>query len=524
MSLTKPNGINFMMEKIVIKAYIASIFISSLIGCSGGGGVDSKSSPTGAFELTSSLGTALTAPFTCDGTGSSPDLAWSNLPSNTSELALLMSTEAPGQTKYNWVLYNIPAGISKLKRDSFGVGVSGLGDDGAYLGYQTPCSSGAGLKSYTFTLYALSSPPVITSSPVTGASLKAALASVTIGTASLTMTYDAPGASGNGHSIACGYVQESTRASKFGTASVSCDGTYAYVSSNGIATHSMMNGITATNLQVPTAQNFLGQYGWKIPLNPAIAQTPTDVLDGPIGVAINGVPIFNPCKQGGCTTPGGGDTKVLGELDNCNGHAGRADDYHYHAAPTCLMAGQNANYWDTHPIGWALDGFAIFGFNDPNGATASRDGICGGNTALNTNAPAGYSYHVTANSPYVMSCLRGTPSPDLSGQGAKYAPLRKPPVDPLPPVSAMSLATDNNGYSVLQFNSATSFNTTPDNSNSYSTVNPAGTYKILYKTMTGISLTTELAKTANSGKTACWEFIFQNSANSNSQPSMNFCK
>ncbi len=188
------------------------------------------------------------------------------------------------------------------------------------------------------------------------------------------------------------------------------------------------------------------------------------------------------------------------------------------------MAGQNANYWDTHPIGWALDGFAIFGFNDANGATASRDGICGGNTALNTNAPAGYAYHVTSNSPYVMSCLRGTPSPDLSGQGSKYAPLRKPPVDPLPTVSAMSLATDNNGYSVLQFNSASSFNTTPDNSNSYSTVNPAGTYKILYKKMTGISLATELAKTANSGKTACWEFIFQNNANANSQPSMNFCK
>ena len=69
-----------------------------------------------------------------------------------------------------------------------------------------------------------------------------------------------------------------------------------------------------------------------------------------------------------------------------------------------------------------------------------------------------------------------------------------PPVDPLPTVSTMSLATDNNGYSVLQFNSASSFKTTPDNSNSYSTINPAGTYKILYKKMTGISLTTELAK------------------------------
>jgi phosphatidylethanolamine-binding protein (PEBP) family uncharacterized protein len=495
------------------------------LSCGGGGSSNGgTSSTTGNFTLSSSLGSTLTAAFTCDGTGSSPDLTWSNAPSNTTEFALLMSTEAPGQTKYNWVLYNIPSQTSQLKRDTFGIGTSGIGDDGAYLGYQTPCSSGAGLKSYTFTLYALSSSPALLTKPASGADLKAALSAITLQTATLTMSYNAPGTSGTGHSTSCGYIQDSLRASKFGTATVACDGTYAYVGSNGIATHTMMDGITASNLQVPVAQNFLGTNAWKIPLSPAIASTPTQVLDGPIGVAINGVPIFNPCKQGGCSPPAGGDTKVLGELDVCNGHAGRADDYHYHAAPTCLMAGQAANYWDTHPVGWALDGFAIFGYNDPNGVVASRDGVCGGNTTPNSNAPAGYAYHVTNTSPYVLSCLRGTPSPDLAGQGAKYSPIRKPPVDPLPAVSAMTLATDANGYSVLQFTTSAAFNTTPDNSNNYSTVNPAGRYKILYRQMSGSALLTELAKATNSGKTACWEFVFQNGAGSASQPSMNFCK
>jgi hypothetical protein len=120
--------------------------------------------------------------------------------------------------------------------------------------------------------------------------------------------------------------------------------------------------------------------------------------------------------------------------------------------------------------------------------------------------------------------LRGTPSPDLAGQAAKYTTLRRPPVDPLPTVSGMTLTTNGSGYSVLQFTAATSFNTTSDNSSSYSTINPAGTYKILYKAITGSALTTELAKSANSGKTACWEFIFQTNAGSTSQPSMNFCK
>jgi len=98
--------------------------------------------------------------------------------------------------------------------------------------------------------------------------------------------------------------------------SVDCSGSdYGKIASPGLPNHAMMNGITATNLQVPVAQDFTGDNAWKIPLNPAIAATPTSVVDGPIGIAVNGVPIFNPCKQGGCQN---GDTKVLGELDICN--------------------------------------------------------------------------------------------------------------------------------------------------------------------------------------------------------------
>lgn len=214
--------------------------------------------------------------------------------------------------------------------------------------------------------------------------------------------------------------------------SVTCDSTWAYINSYGIQSrHPMMNGITATNQQVPLAQNFTATNAWRIPLVPAAAASKVAAVDGPIGMAINGVPIFNPCKQGGCTGPGGGDTKALGELDLCNGHAGRADDYHYHAAPVCLMNDQPANYWDTHPLGWALDGYGIFGYRNPDGSVAPRDGTCGGNTATHPNAPAGYAYHVTDASPYVLSCFHGVPSPDLAGQGGKYSPLR-PPGTPMP--------------------------------------------------------------------------------------------
>jgi hypothetical protein len=239
-------------------------------------------------------------------------------------------------------------------------------------------------------------------------------------------------------------------------------------------------------------------------------------------VAVNGVPIFNPCKQGGCSAPGGGDTKAVGELDICNGHAGRADDYHYHAAPTCLMAGQSSNYWNTHPVGWALDGFAIFGYNDATGTVATRDSICGGNTSAVSNAPSGYSYHVTDTSPYILSCFRGTPSPDLLGQGSKYSPMRQPPVTPFA-VSNMTLATDSSdGYQVLQFTSAAAFTATETGQDSYA--NAAGTYKIRYKQLTGTDLTTQLALKANVGKTACWNFQFLGPTGSTSQPTVSYCR
>jgi hypothetical protein len=317
----------------------------------------------------------------------------------------------------------------------------------------------------------------------------------------------------NTASANCTLIGDSLRASTTGIATSSCDNTYAYIASNGLATHPMMNGITATNLQVPLAVNFSGANAWKIPLAPAIAATtPNTITDGPVGVAINGVPIFNPCKQGGCQN---GDVKALGELDTCNGHAGRGDDYHYHAAPTCMMAGQSASYWDTHPIGWALDGFAIFGYNNADGSVATRDATCGGNTSTVVNGPAGYSYHVTDVSPYVLSCFRGTPSTAARGE-----PLRQPPVVPFP-VSNMTLATDaTDGYQVLQFSSAREFKTTATGSDSYS--NSPGIYKIRYKSLTGSALSAQLA--LNPGKTACWNFQFTNNVGSTTQPSQSYCK
>ncbi len=479
---------------------------------------------SGSFVLTSPVGTnggVLPADYTCDGIGATPALAWSGAPAGTTEYAVLMTTlPGDGTTKWNWVLYGIPGGTQLLAKDSQGLASIGVGSDGPNIGYAPPCSQGTGAKIYTFTIYALSGSPTISVAPnkVTGQIVTDAIKSLTLAAATLNLNVTRTNASGS--AAACVTLRNSTQASTSGAASVSCDSQYAYIGSNGLATHTMMNGILASNLQLPLAQNFFGGNAWKIPLAPAIAATTTTANDGPIGVAINGVPIFNPCKQGGCQN---GDTKVLGELDICNGHAGRADDYHYHAAPTCMMAGQsNPRFWDTNPVGWALDGFAIFGYFNADGTTATRDGVCGGNTLPVSNAPSGYSYHLTDASPYVLSCFRGTPSPDLANQGSKYFPLRKPPVTPFP-VSGMTLTTDaSDGYQVLQFSAAGSFVSTATGTDQYS--NPAGTYRIRYKPVSGAALTTLLAQTQNAGKSACWNFQFQSSAGATTQPAISYCR
>ena len=478
----------------------------------------------GSFTLTSSVGATggtLPATYTCDGQGSTIPLTWTGAPSGTKEYAVLMTTiPGDGTTKWNWVLYKVPATTTSLPRDSFLAGTLGLGSDGPGTIYNPPCAQGPGAKVYTWTVYALSETPTfsVPASQVTGQMVTDAIAPLKL--ASATLNLSATRTATTGSSTGCGYIISSVRASKSGTPVVTCDATYAYISSNGITNHPMMNGITSTNLQVPIPVNFNGANAWKIPLNPAIATSPTSVVDGPLGVAINGVPIFNPCTQGGCVT--GGDTKVLGQLDTCNGHSGRADDYHYHAAPTCMMADQLTNYWDTHPLGWALDGFPIFGYRDADGSTATRDSICGGNTKSVPNAPAGYAYHVTDASPYVTNCLIGTPSPDLAGQGAKYRPMRQPPVTPFN-VSGMTLTTDpGDGYQVLQFTSAIRFTTNETGTDSY--VNQPGTYKIRYKQVTGAELAALLALRQNANATTCWSFQFTNNGGDTTQPSISYCK
>lgn len=187
-------------------------------------------------------------------------------------------------------------------------------------------------------------------------------------------------------------------------------GTYVF-------SHPMMVGITAWQQQVPMPQNYRGRNAWQIPLKPEFADKPISAKEnffrGAIALAANGVPIFNPIKNDGRT-----DTFLAGELDDFGGHCGRADDYHYHIAPTHLQkfVGKDA------PVAYALDGFPIYGLFDPAakkgdekacplGGTEKLDELNGHYGAPAKDAAPGtkglYHYHASVKYPYLNGGMRG---------------------------------------------------------------------------------------------------------------------
>ncbi|HNJ14909.1 MAG TPA: YHYH protein, partial [Anaerolineales bacterium] len=167
--------------------------------------------------------------------------------------------------------------------------------------------------------------------------------------------------------------------------------------SDGMPNHPMMIGIKSWQQQVPLPQPFTGSNAWKIPLHPVVAENPisakTDLYRGAIALAVNGVPIFNALNNRG------DDAYLYGELDEFGGHAGRADDYHYHTAPLHLSELVGVD----KPIAYALDGFPIYGLTEPDGSVVTDLDEFNGHFA----ADGSYHYHGTKTYPYINGGMRG---------------------------------------------------------------------------------------------------------------------
>lgn len=95
--------------------------------------------------------------FTCEGEDLSPNLQWTDVPEDATELALVCDDpDAPRGTFTHWVLWGLPPATRAVETgevpDGARQGTNGFGS----IGYRGPCPPpGHGLHHYHFTLYAL---------------------------------------------------------------------------------------------------------------------------------------------------------------------------------------------------------------------------------------------------------------------------------------------------------------------------------------------------------------------------------
>ena len=150
---------------------------------------------TTSFRLTSpevAESGLLPMEYTCDGASASLPLAWSGAPAGTKSYAVIMHHVAsPTDVHWYLVLWNLPPTVTSLGKNDTAGGTLGTNSVNQHTAYTPPCSKGPGLKSYTYTVYALSAYPTL-SVPATQVNrqvLLDAITPITLASAELHVQY-----------------------------------------------------------------------------------------------------------------------------------------------------------------------------------------------------------------------------------------------------------------------------------------------------------------------------------------------
>lgn len=151
-----------------------------------------------------------------------------------------------------------------------------------------------------------------------------------------------------------------------------------------------------------------------LPANPKLTGKAACV-GGTIGVMKTGIPLYSAFDAGGR------DAAAHEVQDSCGGHPQLSGQYHYHSLSACVgdVGSKKAH---SPLIGWALDGFGIYGQRGEGGeqlTTAELDACHGHTHAIvwNGKRVRMYHYHATLDFPYVVGCYRGTPITSATGLG-----------------------------------------------------------------------------------------------------------
>ncbi|HLX25824.1 MAG TPA: YHYH protein [Candidatus Cybelea sp.] len=145
---------------------------------------------------------------------------------------------------------------------------------------------------------------------------------------------------------------------------------------------------------------------YRIPAKPAIAAEPSCLNMGPIGVMTTGAVLFNALDALGH------DAAAHEVLDSCWGHPQMSGLYHYHTFSSCM---NDSSTGHSRLLGYALDGFGIYGPRGENGTVTTDATLdaCHGHTHViewNGKRLSLYHYHMTYEYPYSLGCYKGTPT------------------------------------------------------------------------------------------------------------------
>ncbi len=145
----------------------------------------------------------------------------------------------------------------------------------------------------------------------------------------------------------------------------------------------------------------------RLPADPETADRASCVPMGMIGFTLTGGALFNAIDARGR------DAAAYEVLDKCGGHPQQNGQYHYHDDAACLPHGRDAS-GGSELIGYALDGFGVYGPYDASGkklTNADLDGCHGkvGPVMWDGKLVSMYHYVMTDEYPYSIGCFRGTP-------------------------------------------------------------------------------------------------------------------
>ena len=197
-----------------------------------------------------------------------------------------------------------------------------------------------------------------------------------------------------------------------GAAEATTEGDQLVVTSNGIPDYDVGGFPGPSNPNSVEEQDFT----FTIPLQPKRAAEPGELPMGPIGVMVNGIPFYNP------NNAQGQDAVEVEVFDSCEGHPDPQGIYHYHQYSDCVTDDPGEGH--SPLIGFAFDGYALYGLNDENGKPPTDLDRCNGHT----DPERGYHYHATKGSPYLLGCYRGEVAEDADGGAGAPAGGPGPPM------------------------------------------------------------------------------------------------